>query len=156
MRRLSVFALLLLLTAALLFARSSRKRVRNEDARQDVAAAVARRMGEYRTVVKGPHGEAVDLSATLRRIAEGKTLRQAGFPSHDGDGTTFLNLRDRRAGRRPLADRPRGYYVEFVVPPGAGYRWPGPERLIAGRGGDGWFSPDHYDPDTIVALGPKR
>lgn len=156
MRRLSVFALLLLLAVTVVFARSSRKRVRNEDARQDVAAAVARRLKEYRTAVKGPHGEPVDVGPTLRRIAEGKTLRQAGLPSHDGDGTTFLNLRDRRAGRRPLPDRPRGYYVEFVVPPGNGYRWPGPERLIVGREGDAWFSPDHYDPDTIVALNPPR
>jgi len=132
--------------------RPRRERMRNEDGRREVAAAVARDLSSYRARVRAPNGQEIDLTPVLRRVAEGRSLRDAGFPPHDGDGSVFLNLTDRDAGRRPLPDKPRGYYFEFVVPPNDRARWPGPQRLIMGRGGEAYYSPDHYDPRTIVAL----
>ena len=129
-----------------------RERARNDDARRAGAEAIASNWDQYRKQVTLADGRNVDLSRTLRRIADGKSLRDAGLPNHDGDGTVFLNLTDRSAGRRPLPDKPRGYYVEYVNPPRKGVRWPGPERVIVGRGGEAYYSPDHYDPRTIVPL----
>ncbi|NNJ24713.1 ribonuclease domain-containing protein [Alienimonas chondri] len=74
----------------------------------------------------------LDLSATLERIALGKK-----FPHHN-DGSTFGN----REGRLPR--QPNGYYKEFVHPT-KGVSGPGPQRLVIGRGGDIWYTPDHYD-----------
>ena len=78
-----------------------------------------------------PGGE-LDLTDTLVRIAKGE-----GFP-HRNDGSTFGN-RERR-----LPNRPRGYYTEYVHPT-PGVRGPGPQRLVIGKGGDVWYTPDHYD-----------
>lgn len=73
----------------------------------------------------------VDLGPTLARIERG------GQASHRNDGTTFQN-RERR-----LPAKPSGYYKEFVHPtPNSG--GPGPQRVIVGRDGDIWYTPDHY------------
>jgi len=73
----------------------------------------------------------IDLQPTLDRIARGDSN------SHRNDGTTFQN-RERR-----LPAKPSGYYKEYVHPtPKLG--GPGPQRIIVGKDGDVWYTPDHY------------
>lgn len=74
---------------------------------------------------------AVELQSTLDRIARGERN------SHRNDGTTFQN-RERR-----LPTKPAGYYREYVHPT-PGIAGPGPQRVILGRDGDAWYTPDHY------------
>lgn len=73
----------------------------------------------------------IDLAPTLARIERGDK------GSHRNDGTTFQN-RERR-----LPSKPSGYYKEYVhpTPKSSG---PGPQRVIVGRDGDVWYTPDHY------------
>jgi len=149
------FAVLFAVPLLLVSAAQRRGRVHDDSTRADVAAAVAREFDSYRKQVKAPNGETIDLTPTLRRIADGKSLRDVGLPPHDGDGTVFLNLVDRAAGRRPLPPKPRDYYVEFVVPPNDHARWPGPQRLIVGRNGEAYYSPNHYDAEGIVPLNER-
>ncbi len=66
-------------------------------------------------------------------------LIEAGgpFPYFQDDGT-FQN----REGILP--DHPRGYYREYTVEtPGAPDR--GPRRVVAGSGGERYYTVDHYD-----------
>lgn len=73
----------------------------------------------------------MDLGPSIARIERGERDR------HRNDGAVFQN----REGRLPK--RPRGYYREFVVrTPGLGSV--GPQRLVVGRDGDAWYTPDHY------------
>lgn len=73
----------------------------------------------------------VDVGATLARIERGERLR------FSNDGSTFQN-RERR-----LPSKPGGYYKEFVHPtPGLG--GPGPQRIVTGRDGEIYYTPDHY------------
>lgn len=81
----------------------------------------------------------VDLAPVLARIAAGTR------DPHRNDGATFAN----REGRLPR--RPRGYYTEWVVrTPGVG--GVGPQRLVTGRDGDAYYTPDHYE--TFVPVRP--
>ncbi|MFL6075615.1 MAG: ribonuclease domain-containing protein [Mycobacteriales bacterium] len=69
--------------------------------------------------------------ATLARIDAG-----GPFPYRQ-DGVVFGN----REGRLPR--QPGGYYHEYTVPtPGSSDR--GARRLVTGRQGEVWYSPDHY------------
>ena len=69
--------------------------------------------------------------ATLALIKRG-----GPFP-YAKDGTLFHNR------ERLLPQRPRGYYREYTVPtPGLAHR--GARRIVAGRDGDYWYTPDHY------------
>lgn len=63
---------------------------------------------------------------------------KAGGPFvHQRDGATFGN----REGRLPR--RARGYYREYTVPtPGARDR--GARRIVAGTGGEYYYTPNHY------------
>lgn len=81
----------------------------------------------------------VDLGPVFARIAAGER------DSHRNDGTTFGN----REGRLPR--QPRGYYTEWVVRT-EGIRNVGPQRLITGRGGEAYYTPDHYE--TFVTVRP--
>lgn len=64
-------------------------------------------------------------------------IRRGGPFLHVKDGSTFGN----REGLLPR--QPRGYYREYTVPtPGLGHR--GARRIVAGRGGDFWYTADHY------------
>lgn len=73
----------------------------------------------------------VDIGPTLARIQRDERLRF----SHDG--IVFQN-RERR-----LPHKPSNYYHEFVHPtPGVG--GPGPQRIITGREGETYYTPDHY------------
>lgn len=73
----------------------------------------------------------IDLRPTIQRI-----LRGEKHP-HRNDGATFHN-RERR-----LPQKRRGYYREYVHPT-PGLRDAGPQRIVRGRGGDWWYTPDHY------------
>ncbi len=73
----------------------------------------------------------VDLAPTLQRIERGEWLQF----SHDG--IVFEN-RERR-----LPTGPRGYYHEFVQPT-PGDDGPGAQRVVIGRQGDVYYTPDHY------------
>lgn len=64
-------------------------------------------------------------------------IRSNGPFPHRQDGTTFGN----REKRLPL--RANGYYREYTVKtPGAKDR--GPRRIIAGNGGELYYTHDHY------------
>ncbi len=73
----------------------------------------------------------VDVSSTIKRIDQGKRLRF----SHDG--IVFEN-RERR-----LPIRPSGYYREFIHPT-KGESGPGGQRIVIGKNGEAYYSPDHY------------
>lgn len=73
----------------------------------------------------------MDLAPTLDRIARGERDR------HRHDSSVFGN----REGLLPK--KPRGWYREYVVPT-PGERGPGPQRIILGREGEAYYTPDHY------------
>jgi ribonuclease T1 len=65
------------------------------------------------------------------------------FP-HRQDGVTFEN----REGHLP--SRRSGYYKEYTVDtPGAGDR--GARRIVAGAGGERYWTDDHYDSFASIA-----
>ncbi len=65
-------------------------------------------------------------------------LIRAGGPfPYARDGAVFGNREER------LPKRPLGYYREYTVPtPGRDDR--GPRRIVTGRGGELYYSADHY------------
>lgn len=73
----------------------------------------------------------IDLAPTLDRIDRGVRLRF----SHDG--IVFEN----REKRLPI--QPGGYYREYIHPT-KGESGPGGQRIVEGRGGEVYYSPDHY------------
>ena len=81
-----------------------------------------------RVVFKGT----IDLQPTLDRIARGERN------THRNDGSTFGNR------ERQLPQKPQGYYTEYVHPT-KGINGPGPQRIIFGKSGDIWYTPDHYE-----------
>lgn len=80
---------------------------------------------------------AVDLTPTLERIARGQRLH-----FHD-DGSSFHNH------ERHLPSQPAGYYTEYVHPT-PHHSGPGPQRVVTGRAGEIYYTPDHYR--TFVRL----
>ncbi|MDX2147681.1 MAG: RHS repeat-associated core domain-containing protein [Planctomycetota bacterium] len=88
----------------------------------------------------------VDLKPTLDRI------RSGGSHPHKRDGTNFENrpLPGRISPELPA--RPTGYYTEYVHPT-PGVNGPDPQRVVVGRGGEMYYSPDHYG--TFIPLNPK-
>ncbi|URO01543.1 hypothetical protein NB069_18945 [Leclercia adecarboxylata] len=73
----------------------------------------------------------IDLGPTLARIESG-----GSFP-HRNDGSVFQN----RSGDLP--QKPAGYYTEYVHPTN-GIAGPGPQRIVVGKGGEMFYTPDHY------------
>jgi len=73
----------------------------------------------------------IDVRPTLERIRNGKRLQ---FPN---DGSVFQN-RERR-----LKEQPASYYREYVHPT-PGLSGPGPQRIVMGKGGEAYYTPDHY------------
>ncbi len=64
-------------------------------------------------------------------------IRKGGPYPYDRDGAVFGNFEK----RLPL--RSRGYYREYTVrTPGAGNR--GARRIVAGKGGELYYTEDHY------------
>lgn len=75
----------------------------------------------------------IDLKPTLDRIAKGIE------DSHPNDGAVFGN-RERRLPRQS----DRNYYHEYVLRT-KGIRGVGPQRVILGKAGEIYYTPDHYD-----------
>ena len=73
----------------------------------------------------------IDLRPTIMRIATG------GRYPHKNDGSIFSN----REGRLP--NRFNGWYTEYVIPT-QGINGAGPQRLVVGRDGNAWYTPNHY------------
>ena len=77
-----------------------------------------------------------ELPAEARRTVE--LIRQGGPFPYPRDGVVFGN-RERR-----LPPGRRAYYHEYTVPtPGAHNR--GARRIVAGQGGELYYSDDHYE-----------
>lgn len=82
----------------------------------------------------------VDLADLPPEAAETVALIDAGgpFPYPGKDGSTFGNFEG------VLPDRQRGYYAEYTVEtPGLEHR--GARRIIAGDGGELYWTADHYE-----------
>jgi ribonuclease T1 len=89
------------------------------------------------TAVVASAGEirAAELPAEARQALE--QIKAGGAFSYPDDGRTFNNREAR------LPKRERGYYREYTVPtPGARDR--GARRIVAGRGGEFYYTEDHY------------
>ena len=67
-----------------------------------------------------------------------KLIRKQGPYPYAKDGSIFGN----REGRLPK--QPRGYYREYTVKT-PGERTRGARRIIAGRGGELFYTDDHYN-----------
>ena len=66
-----------------------------------------------------------------------RLIRDGGPFPHARDGSVFRNF------ERLLPLRERGYYREYTVPtPGLTHR--GARRIVAGRGGELYYTNDHY------------
>ena len=88
----------------------------------------------------------VHLSALPPEAARTLELIDAGgpFPEPDRDGGTFQNREDL------LPDQPMGYYREYTVPtPGSDDR--GARRIVAGEGGELYYTGDHYRSFSRIA-----
>ncbi|HRK47972.1 MAG TPA: ribonuclease domain-containing protein [Nocardioides sp.] len=81
----------------------------------------------------------VEAQATLALIDQG-----GPFPYPGKDGSTFGNFEGL------LPDHPRGYYAEYtVITPGSSDR--GARRIIAGDGGEYYWTEDHYESFARIA-----
>ncbi|WES32022.1 ribonuclease domain-containing protein [Varunaivibrio sulfuroxidans] len=85
----------------------------------------------------GLGGQVIDLKPTLDRIASGTKL------AYKNDGSIFKNfpLRGKSAPELPI--KPTGYYREYVHPTPT-ISGIGPQRLVTGKGGEIYYTPDHY------------
>lgn len=99
--------------------------------------------GEETDPVSGlPVVRLADLPPEAARTVE---LIDAGgpFPEPEHDGGTFGNREEL------LPDQPYGYYREYTVPtPGADTR--GARRIVAGRGGELYWTADHYSSFSLI------
>ncbi|MGW8182627.1 MAG: ribonuclease domain-containing protein [Burkholderiales bacterium] len=80
--------------------------------------------------------------ATIRLIKQG-----GPFP-YERDGIVFRNFEKR------LPMRERGYYHEYTVPT-PGERGRGARRIVAGRGGELYYTADHYRSFARVREDPR-
>jgi guanyl-specific ribonuclease Sa len=99
----------------------------NDQRRSTVIAHQSIRDQDGRVIFRGD----VDVGPTLERINHDERL------SFSHDGTVFQN-RERR-----LPQKPASYYHEFVHPT-PGLNGPGPQRIVIGRDGETYYTPDHY------------
>lgn len=86
------------------------------------------------------HITAVGLSTLPPQAAETVRLIEHGgpFPYPRNDAVVFDNA------ERRLPSEPHGYYREYTVPtPGSSTR--GARRMITGRGGEYYYTADHYE-----------
>lgn len=104
------------------------------DAASDAASA-GRRLLPFRDAER-----ISEVNNTLDRI-------QSGVRKYAQDGSVFAN----RQGRLP--SQPAGYYREYTVDtPGARNR--GGRRIVQGRGGDTYYTDDHYR--TFTKIDPRE
>ncbi|AWW40618.1 ribonuclease domain-containing protein [Streptomyces cadmiisoli] len=83
-----------------------------------------------------PTVRAADLPAEARETLE--LIDRGGPFPYDRDGTVFGNF------ERLLPRRERGYYREYTVEtPGSPDR--GARRIVTGRGGEVYYTDDHYE-----------
>lgn len=80
----------------------------------------------------------IDLGPTLARIERGER------DSHGNDGSTFGNREQRLPNQSD-----RSYYKEYVVRT-PGISGVGPQRLVIGKGGEVYYTADHYESFTRV------
>jgi guanyl-specific ribonuclease Sa len=97
-------------------------------------------VNDYGRITKGT----VDLKPTFDRIQTGRTL-----PQFRNDGSVYAN--DGRGGSAllPSAADPNYYTEHVIITPGISGR-PGPQRLVTGRGGEAYYTGDHYKSFTKV------
>ncbi len=90
---------------------------------------------EAREPAPVPEISAAELPAQAQQTIA--LIRKGGPYPYDRDGAVFGNFEK----RLPL--RSRGYYREYTVrTPGAGNR--GARRIVAGKGGELYYTDDHY------------
>ena len=88
-----------------------------------------------RDVSAMPEVAGADLPAQARATIE--LIRKGGPYPYDRDGVVFGNFEKR------LPPRARGYYREYTVrTPGTKSR--GARRIVAGKGGELYYTEDHY------------
>lgn len=76
-----------------------------------------------------------------------RLIKQSGPYPYERDGTLFHNYEKR------LPQREGGYYREYTVrTPGLAHR--GARRIVAGRGGELYYTDDHYRTFTRVRERP--
>ena len=90
-----------------------------------------------------PTVQLADLPAEARRTLD---LIAAGGPyPYSRDGVVFQNR------ERLLPRKAGGYYHEYTVPtPGEDDR--GPRRIITGKGGERYWTPDHYASFSVIVV----
>ncbi len=109
-----------------------------------IALAAALALGYAINAVRGEHhtglqSGTVALSSLPAQASDTVHLIEAGGPfPYPQDGVVFNNA------ERRLPDEPRGYYREYTVPtPGSADR--GARRIITGKNGEYYYTPDHYE-----------
>lgn len=91
-----------------------------------------------------PSVEVADLPTEARHTLE--LIAAAGPYPYPRDGVVFQNR------ERLLPRKARGYYHEYTVPtPGEGDR--GARRIITGKGGELYWTPDHYRSFSVIEGG---
>ncbi|MEN8584824.1 ribonuclease domain-containing protein [Burkholderia sp. RS01] len=100
------------------------------------------------TAIPNPSGLATIRESQLP--AEGRRtlvlIRQGGPFPYSRDGVTFSNF------ERVLPRKSGGYYKEYTVPtPGESDR--GARRIVAGKDGEKYYTPDHYASFKFIAEG---
>jgi len=109
-----------------------------------VAAVLA---GMFALLPPAVAGESATVKAPLQEIAAGELpaqaqetialIRKGGPYPHERDGIVFGNF------EKLLPLKERGYYREYTVrTPGTKGR--GARRIVAGRGGELYYTDDHY------------
>ena len=89
-----------------------------------------------------PSVRLADLPPEAARIVD--LIDRGGPFDEDEDGGTFRN------DEEILPDQPRGYYREYTVPtPGSDGR--GARRIVAGEGGELYWTGDHYNSFSRIA-----
>ena len=92
-------------------------------------------VGAQRTAPGLPEIAVARLPAEARETL--KLIKRGGPYPYERDGVAFGNF------ERLLPQRERGYYREYTVPtPGVKSR--GARRIISGKGGDLYYTDDHY------------
>ncbi len=109
-----------------------------------IALVAALALGYAINAVRGEHhtglqSGTVALSSLPAQAGDTVHLIEAGGPfPFPQDGVVFNNA------ERRLPDEPRGYYREYTVPtPGSADR--GARRIITGKNGEFYYTPDHYE-----------
>jgi ribonuclease T1 len=109
-----------------------------------IALVAALALGYAINAVRGEHhtglqSGTVELSSLPAQASDIVHLIEAGGPfPYPQDGVVFNNA------ERRLPDEPRGYYREYTVPtPGSADR--GARRIITGKNGEYYYTPDHYE-----------